>query len=159
MTVDTKTVSGRRELTYQNYDELLADAERLAAVPCRTLGNWSYAPILTHLASALGSSIDGVPFSMPFPVQLFAKLALKSKFLSKTLPAGFKIPKNAEQQFSPPDSASVQEALESLRRAAGRCQQESNCARHPLFGKLTRQEWDQFSLRHAELHMSFVQSE
>ena len=96
---------------------------------------------------------------MPFPVRLFAKWVLKSKFLGKILPAGFKIPKIAEQQFSPPDSASVQEALESLRRAVGRCQQESNCTRHPLFGKMTRQDWDQFSLRHAELHMSFVQSE
>ena len=43
MAVETMTVPGRCELTYQNYDELLADVERLASVPCRTVGNWSYA--------------------------------------------------------------------------------------------------------------------
>jgi hypothetical protein len=27
---------------------------------------------------------------------------------------------------------------------------------YPVFGKLTPEEWHQFHLRHAELHMSFV---
>jgi len=27
---------------------------------------------------------------------------------------------------------------------------------HPLFGKLSREEWNRFHLRHAELHMSFL---
>ena len=34
---------------------------------------------------------------------------------------------------------------------------ESNCVRHSLFGRITRQDWDQFNLRHAELPMNFVQ--
>ena len=29
---------------------------------------------------------------------------------------------------------------------------------HPVLGHLTREEWTQFHLRHAELHMSFVRS-
>ena len=47
MAVDTKTVSGRRELTYQNYDELLADAERLGILS-------------TTSGSRLGCNLNGL---------------------------------------------------------------------------------------------------
>ena len=60
--VNTKTVTGRRELRYDNYDELLADAERLAGKEVRTLGNWSYGQILRHLARSIDAMIDGAPF-------------------------------------------------------------------------------------------------
>lgn len=40
MTVDTKTVQGRRELKFQSFDEVLADAEKLVSSPnTKTLGN------------------------------------------------------------------------------------------------------------------------
>ena len=99
-----------------------------------------------------------MPFTAPLPLRIIGKLFLKSKFLNKTLPAGFDIPKSAEAEarFQPNESVVVDEELEGLRRAIDRCKLESERATHPLFGQLTRDQWDKFNLRHAELHMSFV---
>ena len=80
----------------------------------------------------------------------------KKRFLNKTLPAGFKIPKQAASRFKPDESLAIKEGLAALRHGIERCQSESSRAAHPLFDDLPREDWDRFNLRHAELHMSFV---
>ena len=159
MTVDRKTVTGRRELSYRSYDDLLSDAEQLAAGNVRTLANWSYPQILVHLGKSLEASIDGVSFQAPWPMRLMGKLFMKSKFLDQAIPPGFDIPENARSQFAPSESISLEEGLDALRRGISRCQQEPERAPHPFFGRLTRDEWDRFNLRHAEMHMSFAVGE
>jgi hypothetical protein len=72
------------------------------------------------------------------------------------LPAGIPIPEKLRSRLAPDPTASTAEGLDALRYAVSRCQSESQRASHPLFGKLTRDEWDRHNLRHAELHMSFV---
>ena len=59
MAVKTSKVSGRRRLHFGSLDEVLAEAERLAAGPYRKLGNWRLGEILMHLALAGNKSIDG----------------------------------------------------------------------------------------------------
>ena len=156
MAVETKKIAGRRSIRYESYDDLLEEAQRLAGGQVDTLGNWSYAQILEHLGTSLDSAIDGVPFSVPFPMRIVGKLFMKSKFLNKTLPPGFKIPKSGEDRFIPQDSVSVQEGLDHLQQAVERCKTASSFADHALFGRMTPEEWQRFNLRHAELHMSFA---
>ncbi len=155
MTVQTKSVAGRRTVSYQSYDDLLADAEEMAHGVVQTLGNWSLGQIFKHLAAAMEGSIDGIPFQMPLLMRLMAPL-LKRKFLTKPLPSGFQIASNARAAMEPDATVSTAEALDALRYAVSRCQSETDRAAHPLFGRLSREEWDQFNLRHAEMHMSFV---
>ena len=71
--VATKTVSGRREVSYPDLEALVADAERLAGMPVKTLGNWSYAQILKHLSISMNQSIDGADFRAPMPVRVIEK--------------------------------------------------------------------------------------
>ncbi len=71
------------------------------------------------------------------------------------MPPGFRLPKDVEGSFFPA-AASPLEALEGLRRAVARLQNERMTARHLVFGKLTHEEWTQLHLRHAELHLSFA---
>lgn len=61
MAVDTKKVIGRRSLHFASLDEILAEAERLAAGRHRQLGNWTLGQILMHLARAGEAYIDGTP--------------------------------------------------------------------------------------------------
>jgi Protein of unknown function (DUF1569) len=151
MTVNTKKVKDRRAVHYESFDDLLADAERLAAGDVHTLGNWSYGQILKHVAKSLDSSIDGVGFMLPGPVRLVMKMFMKRRFLTKPLPSGFKTTK----AFLPAET-SVEDGLAALRAAIARQSRETERALHPAFGRISRQEWDQFNLRHAEMHMSFV---
>ena len=151
MTVNAKKVQGRRTVRYESYGDFIADAEQMALADFQTLGNWSLGQILKHLAQSVDSSIDGAGFSLPAPVRWVMSLLMKKKFLTKPIPAGFKTTK----EFTP-EETTIEEGLALLRRAVDRQGKETKRADHPGFGKITAQEWTEFNLRHAELHMSFV---
>ncbi len=153
--VNTKQVIGRRTVHYGDYDDLLADAERLAAMKTQTLGNWSFGQIMKHMADSICVMIDGnFTFTMPAPVQFVMRLLLKKKMLTQTLSPGFKLPKKAQNMVPGPTSTEV--GLSELRAAVARAKAEPNRAPHPGFGVMGPGEWDEFQLRHCEMHMSFV---
>lgn len=154
MSVNTKRVQGRRNVRYASFDELLADARRLAEAEPRALGNWSQGQIYDHLARAINASIDGAGFSIAAPLRWIASRFLKRRFLERGLPAGFKAPPRAQKYM--PGETSTADGLAALEAAIERLQQETTRTPHPAFGELTRGEWDQLHLRHAELHMSFL---
>jgi len=152
--VNTKKVTGRRKLRFESYKELLSDVEQLAAAEVQTLGNWSFGQILKHLAVAVDSMIDGGPFSLPVPVRFLMNFMMKKRMLTRTLSPGFKLPKSARALV--PDEISVEEGLGLLRAAIDRLDKETKRAPHGAFGELSPLEWDQFQLRHCEMHLSFV---
>ena len=154
--VNTKQVTGRRTVSYATYDDLLADAERLAGGEVRTLGNWSYGQILKHLAVAINWTIDGAQFTAPWPMRFVAQHFLKGTFLNKTLKPGFKFPDRLRPQLEAPADVDVGESLSDLRAAVERAKTETTRAPNPLLGELTPAEHEKFQLRHAEMHMSFV---
>jgi uncharacterized protein DUF1569 len=156
MSVDSKTVAGRRTIRFSSFDEMMSDAERLVADPGTTmLGNWTLGQILMHLSRAINGSIDGIPFKAPLPVRLIGPF-LKRRIMTRGMSAGFRLPKAAEATAFPMP-ASPQEALEALRQATGRTRSENMTSRHPVFGPMTHQDWQQLHLRHGELHLSFAQ--
>ncbi|MGH7137704.1 MAG: DUF1569 domain-containing protein [Pirellulales bacterium] len=153
--VDTKTVPGRRVLHFKSLDEVVVDAERLAASPdTKMLGNWPLGQLLMHLATAINGSIDGISARAPWFVRLAAPL-IKGRILTKAMRAGFRLPKKVEPDFFP-SARSPGEALDALRSAVARTKVERMTSRHPVLGKLTHEEWTQLHLRHAELHLSFA---
>lgn len=156
VSVNTKTVDGRRKLHFETLDEMLADAEQLATGEVRMLGNWSLAQVFKHLAEALNSTIDGSSFRPSFFVKVMAKLFMRKKFIYGEIPPGFSIPEAAQAQFLPRDDTETQAALDELRSAVQRLKSTDERAAHPFFGELPREESDQFQLRHAELHLSFA---
>jgi len=151
MTVNTKKVEGRRSVHYESLNDLLSEAEQISRGEFQIMGNWSLGQILKHLAMSLDGSIDGIDFKLPAPVRFLMNLFMKRKFLTNSIPAGFK----STQKFIP-DETSTEEGLEALRAAIERQERETSRVDHPGFGKLTNKEWDNFNLRHAEMHMSFV---
>lgn len=156
-TIDTTKVTGRRELRFDTYDDLLADAERMASCEVRTLGNWSYPQIIDHLAKSLNKMIDGPGFMLPMPVRFLMRLTMMRKMVNVALDPGFKFPASVAKDFAPDPTTETGPALDSLREAIDRVKADPTRAKHPGFGTITTAEWDQFQLRHCEMHMSFVQ--
>jgi hypothetical protein len=153
--VDPKTVQGRRQLHFTSLEEVIADAEKLVSSPTtRTLGNWPLRQLLTHLAMAMNRSIDGITFKAPWYARLLGRLK-KRRFLEQGISPGIKIPKGREAGAYPL-VASSPEALDILRKAVSRMRNEKATVTHPLLGPLTHDQWIQFHLRHAELHLSFA---
>lgn len=147
--------TARRTLRYESLGEFHADAERLAKVKFHTVGNWSYPQILDHLTKTITASHDGFGFQAPWFARALIAPLMKNSFLTKTMKAGFKLPKSAAPLIPDPE-LSLPAAIDNLRSALRRFESEPATAAHPFLGKLAGQEWTSLHLRHAELHMSFV---
>src|SRR5262245_58687809 len=94
--IDTSKVKGRRTVRYESYDDLLADAERMAGTEFHTLGNWSLGQICKHLARSIDMMIDGPLFLLPAPIRLVMSWTIKKRMLRQTVPAGFRLPKKGQ---------------------------------------------------------------
>jgi len=154
MPVKTAKVAGRRKLDYGSFEELLADADRLSSGPVEALGNWSRGQVFTHLALAYNGSIDGLAINFPWPLRLMARI-FKAKLVNGPMPAGFNLPSDGAKAVLPPPT-STEEGLANLHAAVARLQRESHRAPHPMFGDITKEQWNKIHLKHASLHMSFL---
>jgi hypothetical protein len=154
MPVNTAKVDGRRKLDYASLEEVLADADRLSSGPVKVLGNWSAGQIFRHLALAFNGSIDGFTMTFPWPLRVMAKI-FRKKLLGGPMPAGFKLPSEGGKALAP-EPTSTEAGLADLHAAVARLERESHRAKHPMFGDLTKEQWNKIHLAHASLHMSFL---
>jgi hypothetical protein len=154
MPVNTAKVDGRRQLNYASLAEVLADADRLSSAPVKALGNWSAGQLFRHLAIAYNGSIDGFTMTFPWYMRWMAKL-FKGKLLAGAMPAGFNLPGEGGKDLMPPPTSTA-EGLADLHAAVARLEREPYRARHPMFGELSKEQWNNVHLHHASLHMSFL---
>ncbi|MCE9548059.1 MAG: DUF1569 domain-containing protein [Planctomycetia bacterium] len=153
--INTAKVAGRRTLRFASTDEVLAEVERLVAAPqVQRLGNWTLAQAISHLARSLDISVDGAKFRVAWYIRLVGPL-LKKRILTQPMPAGFKLTGGAKTALVAEPELSSTAALADLRRATARLKKESHREPHAIFGRFTREEWDTFHCRHAEMHLSF----
>lgn len=155
MAVNTAKVSGRRTLRFQTLEEMLADVENLAGVPTRTLGNWSFGQILDHVAMWLEFPLDGFPITIPWYIRWLV-WPFKGTMIRSAMRPGFNWGEREAKLVTPQREVSVGEGLARLRRVIARWRSEQPKYPSPLLGKLTPQQWEQFQLRHAEHHLSYV---
>jgi hypothetical protein len=144
-----------RKLHYRGYEMIVDDAERIAAASHGTLGQWSFAQILDHLARSFEASIDGIASQRSWPSRMLAGLC-KGRYLNRTHSGGRPFMDGDPSKLAPDADCELEQALEGLRVAARRCDNQKQRGQHPLLGRLDRLSWDRYNLRHAELHMSFV---
>jgi hypothetical protein len=154
MPVDTAKVEGRRQVNYASLQELLADADKLCSGPIRTLGNWSAGQVFRHLALSFNNSIDGFTITFPWYLRLMARV-FKKRLLAGPMPPGYKLPPEAENVMVPGPTSS-EAGLADLHAAVARLEREEKRARNPVFGDISKEEWNQIHLKHASLHMSFL---
>jgi len=153
--IDTTKVSGRRRLRFASYEDVLDDARTLAAGPTRSLGNLTLGQVCQHLANAVDKCVvGGERFRVPFSTRILARI-YRQRILNTRLRPGFKLPKDAEAVLIPAE-ANVTIALTELEQAITRLRQTTRRFPHPAFGAMSVEQWDQFHLRHAEMHLSFI---
>ena len=155
---DTAAITGRRELHFNSVDEVLADVEQLAAADregrLEQLGNWTLGQNLHHLSSWVDYSYSGSPLTPPLWLKLILKL-MKKKFLYGRMRAGVRIPK-VDGGTIAYDKISSEEGVARYRNSLERLRNEAPTKPNSIFGPMTHDEWIQGSLRHAELHLSFL---
>lgn len=153
--IDTSKVTGRRELRFERIDDILADAERLAQSGYEQLGNWSLGRICRHLATTMRMGLDGAGRLQPWLVRVLARQLYFSRVLKHGMKAGFKVPARLIAVIAP-EASDDEQGLTELRQVLERWSREPQRHPHAFFGTLSPQEWDTLSLRHAEMHLSFL---
>lgn len=153
--IKTAAVKGRRKLRFATFDDVIKDAEHIASVRCRTLGNWTVAQNIDHLGKSIQAGFEGPVVKAPWFVRWLIAPVIKRRFLTKGMPAGFALPKKMAH-FMPGSDPATETALNNLRVWSQRLLTEVPANDHPAFGKLSHAEWIQLHLRHAELHLSFI---
>jgi len=156
--IKTRKVDGRRSLRFARMTDVLADVDALDEAPARrSLGNWSPAQNVDHVASVIDASLDGFPIEkMAWPLRLMGKL-LRDRALTRPMSAGFKVPGGMSNMVPAPDLA-WSKAVDHMRHTIGRIEAGTRMERpSPLLGPLGHEQWCQLHCRHAELHLSFIE--
>jgi uncharacterized protein DUF1569 len=153
--VKTARVIGRRTLKFTTLEDIAADVEHLVSADKVTaLGNWTIGEALAHLANSFNMSIDGAQFRAPWLFRTFGPM-FKNYYLTHPMKAGLKLPKDAARQLTVPPPISRDEGVAKFRSAMRRQQTIADREPSPIFGPMSRDEWDRLHMRHAELHLSF----
>ncbi len=161
--VDTKQAR-RRMVSYASLADFSKDLDKVElahrAGTLRKLGNREAGPIFGHLAVSMRGSFAGMPElkgAVPLWLRLLGPL-VKKRALSGPLRPGVRMSGGAERALWD-DGLTVETGLAGLRAEVARLSRADARpgAAHPIFGKLSAGEWKTFHLRHAELHMSFLQ--
>lgn len=151
----TATQPARRTVRFSVLSEILDDVDQVLSGTYITVGQWTAGEILEHLALAIDGAFDGMQFKAPWFARTFIAPFRKNSLLTSRMKAGFKLPKGARDLMPAPD-IDLETAAEHLRRAVGRFSSELPRHPHPFLGKMTREEWVMLTLRHCELHLSFI---
>lgn len=152
---ETKDVRERRSLSFHAMDDILADAEALAATgDVRTSGNWTPGQNLQHVARFIRCSVEGFSGSMPWPFRVIGRL-LRGRILRMTFRPGLKVPAKFDE-LRPDDDVPLEQGLDDLRAMVALAKERKMTAPSPILGELSHDEWEQLHCRHAEMHFSFL---
>ena len=145
--------AARRKLVFTSLGEVMPEVERLLAGHT-TVGRWSLAQILNHLALTMRLPLDGVPAKFRWPVRrLFGPVVRRLSFWLGWIPAGVQVP----EIYLPPLGLDAGHEAEALRLSIGRFgASAAPLDEHPLLGRMTLVEWERFHCLHCAHHLSFV---
>ena len=147
--------AARRSLSYASLQDIIDDATRLTEADAPTTGGWSKGQIFEHLARLMDRSLDGFDFKIAWPIRMIGIYYFKHRIFKHGMSPGFQL-KGATKEALAPNPLEDQAGLEHLKKSVQRLETESQRCPSPIFGELTRDEWNLLHRRHAELHMSFI---
>jgi len=142
----------RRKIIFRHLGEVLPEVRRLAP-GCETVSRWSLGQICAHLAASFDGSMDGFHYSRHRTKRfLIAKPMLWYTYL-------FGIPEQyqVDPGIEPHEEVPVDVGVDRLTRAITRYEAFSGrLMPHPLFGRMSRSQWDRVHGIHCAHHLSFV---
>jgi hypothetical protein len=152
-----RTTKGRRKLRFDDWDDVLADAEMLkrCGYDHASYGTLTLGQITSHLATVLSGAVDGFPKLAPWPLRVFLRLVFLNK-MQRHEPSNLRI--KSPNSLAPPEACEDDVGIAQLRTAIERFRHhQGDYHPHMAFGTLSRQQWKHQQLWHCEHHLSFLQ--
>ena len=150
-----KKQASRRPLKFACLHETVTEAQRLNEAGYAMVGNWDLAKACQHLSKTMRMSIEGAPFSLPFFLKPLARQLLFGKIMSGT---PTRLPLKTVKEFKPDEHPNVEDELAEYADLVNHIMAEdaSLISNHPVFGKVTLDQWRTFHAWHAAHHFSFL---
>ena len=143
----------RRALVFDRLDQVMPDVDRLLAGHT-TVGTWSLGQICNHLTAVIVGSVDGFPMKAPWFVRkTIGPFILKRLLTTGRMREGIGLPPDV----LPRPGSDARAEAEALRAAITMFNATPGpFAAHPLFGPMTRDQWDRLHRIHCAHHLSFT---
>jgi hypothetical protein len=144
----------QRQLDFRNFDEVLAELDRLHQGGYQKLGQWDLAQNCDHLTYFIESSLDGASYRVPWLFKvLFGRLVLRRILKKRRMKANVPTP----QKPLPPPGVDESAAVARLKRAIERLRaHQGELHDSPFFGHLTPEEWRELHLIHCAHHLGYL---
>jgi len=144
----------RRQLDFKNWDQALADVEHLRRAGYNRAGNWDLSQIVDHVGEGLRTALRGSNHQAAWIIRkLLGPLVLKRILSQRRMKAGIKVPK----WWLPGPAHDESAAVDQFRSEVSAFQaMTAEPFPHPLFGALSKQQWNDLALIHAAHHLSFL---
>lgn len=147
--------SARRTLKFDRLQDSLEEMRSLHESGYDMVGNWDLSKVCQHLTKTLRMSIEGAPFSLPFFLKPITRWIL---FRSVMEGRPTRLPLKTVRQFLPDDSGMVVKDMADYELYSNKVVADDAplIANHPVFGRLSQEEWLRFHAWHAAHHLSFL---
>lgn len=144
----------RRDLDFSDFDRLVADVKHLHEGGYHQAGRWDLAQVCGHLTISMKQSLDGFTFKAPWLVRkLIIPFIRRGLFRSRKIKPGIKAPGGFVVDPGTDETQAVDRFLQMIDRVKGH---RGDFQIHPVFEKMSHEQWHQFHLIHAAHHLSFL---
>lgn len=143
-----------RQLSFKNWDEVIAEAERLHKGGYTKTGQWDLAQILNHCNFFMVGPMDGHQFKCPWIFKiLFGRMVLNRILNQKKMKPGVFTP----QKPLPAPGGDEASAVAQFRKTAERFKNHKGpWIDSPFFGNLTPEQWHEQQQIHCAHHLGYL---
>ena len=124
------------------------------------MGTWDLAQVCGHCAHGIHGAIDGFKSTPPFFVRLMVRLTGMKKKIYRTRTLNPGLPAPADSVPAPGatgDRDAQAKAVQEFATAVDRLKNHAGALQiHPVFGRISREEWLEFHTIHAMHHLTFL---
>ena len=151
----------KRQLKFNDLDEMMAEVRALNENGYISNGNWTLGQSCGHIANWMRYPLDGFPVP-PIPIQMIfwvMKKTVVPGMKKKILAEGFKggmmtAPESVPKQ----DATSDQQGVDQLQEVVDRViAHEGDFHPSPLFGEMDKSMHIKITLLHAEHHLGYLE--
>lgn len=145
----------RRPLKFENLPATVTEVRRLQEGGYDLAGNWDLAKACSHLSKTLTLSLEGSPFNLPFFMKPIARFLLFGKVMAGKQTG---LPLKTDPALAPNDCKDATLEIENYEKLVQRVMDPNATLieSHPVFGKVTVEQWRTFHAWHAAHHLSYL---